>query len=48
MERNVFDKASNYEAPEISATEVSVENGFAASPETMSLDAPDYLDGVTL
>ena len=40
---------TGYVTPELSYTEISVENGFAASSETeMSLDAPDYTDGVTL
>lgn len=41
---------TGYVTPELSYTEISVENGFAASSETenMSLDAPDYSEGVTL
>ena len=41
---------TGYVTPDVSYPESSVEHGFAASSETetMSLDAPDYADGVTL
>ena len=43
-EKTLFEPLSQYRAPEMTFTEVSVEQGFAQSTE---LDAPDYGEGVT-
>lgn len=49
MVQKLIDGAVGYEAPVFVSAEVSVENGFATSGlDSMSLDAPDYEDGVTL
>lgn len=50
MVQKSIDGAVIYEAPVMISAEVSVENGFAASEgvNSMSLDAPDYGEGVTL
>lgn len=50
MVQKSIDGAVIYEAPVMFSAEVSVENGFAASEgvNSMSLDAPDYGEGVTL
>ena len=47
MKQNVFDEAFVYEAPEMFSSEVSVENGFAASPfEGATIDIDNFEDGV--
>ena len=47
MKQNVFDEAFVYEAPEMFSSEVSVENGFAASPfERATIDIDNFEDGV--
>ena len=52
MKQEKFNGAHVYTSPSLFLTEISVEHGFAQSgPEgmdPMSLDAPDYTDGVTL
>lgn len=48
MEKKIYNEALSYEAPELSATEISVEQGFAQSGIDFAFDAPDYEDGLTL